>query len=72
MKNSAGPLDLQGGLMGVPSSILSDLGSQFRGQTTSFVDTTRNLDGILLIHSFNLIIGTNFGGFIVFQGTSRT
>jgi len=58
--------------MVVPSSILSDLGSNFRGQTTSFFDTKRTLDGVLSIHSFNVIIGSNSGGFVVFQGTSRT
>ena len=62
----------QGDLMVVPSSILSDLGSNFRGQTTSFFDTKRTLDGVLSIHSFNVIIGSNSGGFVVFQGTSKT
>ena len=62
----------QGDLMVVPSSILSDLGSNFRGQTTSVFDTKRTLDGVLSIHSFNVIIGNNSGGFVVFQGTSKT
>ena len=66
------PKDLQLDLLGLPSSILSDLGSNFRGQTTSFFDTKRTLDGVLSIHSFNVIIGSNSGGFVVFQGTSRT
>ena len=72
LKNSAGPSDLQLDLLGLPSSILSDLGCNFRGLETSFFDTNRTLDGVLSIHSFNVIIGINFGGFIVFQGTSRT
>ena len=72
LKNSAGPSDLQLGLKGLPSSILSDLGCNFRGLETSFFDTNRTLDDVLSIHSFNVIIGINFGGFIVFQGTSRT
>ena len=72
MKNSAGPSDLQLDLLGLPTSILSDLGCNSEGLETSFFDTNRTLDGVLSIHSFNVIIGINFGGFIVFQGASRT
>ena len=72
LKNSAGPSDLQLELLVLPSSILSDLGCNSRGLETLFFDTNRALDGALSIHSFNVIIGINFGGFIVFQGTSRT
>ena len=66
------PKDLQLDLLGLPSSILSDLGCNLKGLGTSFFDTNRTLDGVLSIHSFNVIIGINFGGFVVFQGTSRT
>ena len=41
LKNSAGPSDLQLGLLGLPSSILSDLGCNFRGLETSFFFTNR-------------------------------
>ena len=72
LNDSADPEDLQLDLLGLPSSILSDLGCNFRGLETSFFDTNRTLDGVLSMHSFNVIIGINFGGFIVFQGTCRT
>ena len=72
LKNSAGTSDLQVDLLGLPSSILSDLGFNFRGLQTSFFDTNHTLDNVLSMHSFNVIIGINFGGFSVFQGTSRT
>ena len=72
LKKSAEPSDLQLDLLGLPSSILSDLGCNFRGLETSFFDANRTLDSALSIHSFNVIIGINFSGFIVFQGTSRT
>ena len=71
LKNSAGPSDLQLDLLGLPTSILSDLGCNFEGLETSFFDTNRALDSVLSMRSFDVIIGTNFGGFIVFQGTSR-
>ena len=61
-----------GGLHGVPSSIFRDLGCNFRGLETSVFDTNRTLDSVLLICSLNVIIGINFSGFIVFQGTPRT
>ena len=72
MKNSAGPSDLQLDLLGLPSSILSDLGCNFRGLETSFFATNRTLDGVLSMHTFNVIIEIKFSGFVVFQGTSRT
>ena len=72
LENSAGPSDLQLGLLGLPSSILSDLECNFGGLKTSFFDTNRILDGVLSIHIFNVIIEINFSGFIVVQGTSRT
>ena len=72
LKNSAGPSDLQLDLLGLPSSILSDLGCNFRGLETSFFATNRTLDVVLSMHSFNVIIGINFGGFIILRGTSRT
>ena len=72
LKNSAGPSDLQLGLLGLPSSISSDFGCNFRGLETLFFDTNRTLDSVLSIHSFNVMIDINFGGFIVFQRTPRT
>ena len=72
LKNSAGPSDLQLDLLGLPSSILGDLGCNCKGLETSIFDTNCTLDGVLSVHSFNVIIGINFGGFIVLQGTSRT
>ena len=72
LKNSAGPSDLQLDFLGLPSSILSDLGCNFRGLETSFFATNRTLDVVLSMHSFNVIIGINFGGFIVCQGIPRT
>ena len=72
LKNSAGPSDLQLDLLGLPTSILRDLGCNFGGLQTSFFDTKRTLDGVLSMQGFDVIIGINFGGFIVFQGTSRT
>ena len=66
------PKDLQLDRLGLPSSILSDLGCNSRGLETSLLDTNRTLDGVLSIHSLNVIIGINFGGVIVVQGTSRT
>ena len=67
LKNSAGPSDLQLDLLGLPSSIVSDLGCNFRGLETSFFDTNHALDGVLSMRSFDVIIGINFGGFIVFR-----
>ena len=72
LKNSAGPLDFHLDLLGLPSSMLGDLGCNCRGLETSNFDTNCTLDGVLSMHSFNVIIGINFGGFSVFQGTSRT
>ena len=72
LKNSAGPSDLQLDLLGLPTSILSDLGCNFGGLETYLFDTNRTVDDVLSMHSFDVIIGINFGGFIVFQGTSRT
>ena len=56
LKDSAGPSDLQLDPLGLPTSILSDLGCNFGGLETSFFDTNRTLDGVLSIHSFNVII----------------
>ncbi len=70
-QNSAGPSDLQLHLLGLPSSTLGDLGCNITGLETSFFDTNRTLDGVLWMHTFNVIIEVNFSGFIVFQGASR-
>ena len=72
LKNSAGPSDLQLDLLGLPTSILSDLVCKVRGLETSFVDTNRTLDGVLSIHSFNAFIEMNFSGFVVFLEIPRT
>ena len=72
LKNSAGPSDLQLDFLVLPTSILNDLECNFGGLETLFFDTNPILDGVLSMHSFNVIVGIDFGGFIVFPGTSRT
>ena len=80
MKNSAGPVDLQKGLQGVQARFLLIRDATWGLACISLIlevrrlcfDTNRTLDGVLSIHSFNVITGIKFGGFIVFQGTSRT
>ena len=66
LKNFAEPSDLQLDLLGLPGSILCDLGWNFRGLETSFFDTNRTLDGVLSMRSFDVILGIDFGRFIVF------
>ena len=72
MKSSGEPLDSQVSPFEVRGLLFIDFGCHFGGPGASFSLKDVALDGAISIHSFKVILGLGFDGFVVVLGSPRT